>query len=164
MEIGRQEQEVEELGLPRSRQPQLPRHGGPVGDGAPVDGGLQVVREGELLGDLRGPAHGLGLRGRWCLGQRDAPVLVAEDRLLDEAEGVVLSVCVLPRTRLAVLGVSHAASFALVTAAKFTSSTQRSSRIVSRPCVRSRSHATSNIHAGIAAGGRLAASVGSVST
>lgn len=97
LEIRRQEQKVEELGHPRSRQPQLPRHGGPVGDGAPVDGGLQVVREGELLGDLGGPAHRLGLGGRRRLGEGDASALVAEERLLDDAEGVALGVRVLPR-------------------------------------------------------------------
>lgn len=40
LEIRRQEQEVEELADPRPREPQLPRHVGPVGDRAPVDGGL----------------------------------------------------------------------------------------------------------------------------
>lgn len=63
MGIGRQEQEVDELGAPRSCMPQLRRHVGPVGHGAPVDGGLQVVREGELLGDLGRPSHEFGLGG-----------------------------------------------------------------------------------------------------
>lgn len=46
LEIGRQEQAVVELGAPRSCSPNLPTHVGPIGDGALVDGGLQVVREG----------------------------------------------------------------------------------------------------------------------
>lgn len=95
LEVGRQEQEVEELGDPRPREPQLPRHVGPISDGAPVDGCLQVVRERELLGDLGGPAHGLGLGERRRLSERDAPALVEEERPLDDAEGVVLGVRVL---------------------------------------------------------------------
>lgn len=58
LEVGRQEEEVEELGAPRPRQPQLPHHVGTVGDVAPVDGGLEAVRESELPSDLwRGGAR-----------------------------------------------------------------------------------------------------------
>lgn len=62
--VGREDEQVEELRDAGPREPQPARHGGPVGDVAPVDGPLQVVREGEHLGDLGGPAHGLGLRWR----------------------------------------------------------------------------------------------------
>lgn len=70
LKIGRQEQEVEQLRHPRPREPELARHGGPVGHEAAVDGALQVVREGEHPGHLGGSAYGLGLRGRRRLAQR----------------------------------------------------------------------------------------------
>jgi hypothetical protein len=42
LEIGRQEQEVEELGHSRPREPQLPRHVSPVGDD--LEAGAHMAR------------------------------------------------------------------------------------------------------------------------
>lgn len=50
LEVGREEQESEQLGLPGAREPELARDGRAVGDGVPVDGALHVVREYELVG------------------------------------------------------------------------------------------------------------------
>jgi hypothetical protein len=64
LEVGGQHEQVEELRDPGAREPQLSRQGGLVGHEPPLDGGLKVVRERELPGDLGGTSRGLGLVGR----------------------------------------------------------------------------------------------------
>lgn len=54
LEIRRRHEQVEELSDPRPREPHPARHGGAVGDEAPVEAPLQLVREGEHVGELRG--------------------------------------------------------------------------------------------------------------
>jgi hypothetical protein len=54
LEVGSQHEQVKELRDPGAREPQLARQGGLVGHEPALDGGLQVVREGELPGDLGG--------------------------------------------------------------------------------------------------------------
>ncbi|MCC6968674.1 MAG: hypothetical protein IT434_00490, partial [Phycisphaerales bacterium] len=64
LEVGREEEQIEELRNPSPRESQPARHRSAVSDVAPVDGPLQVVREGEHLGHLGGPVDGRGLRWR----------------------------------------------------------------------------------------------------
>src|SRR5690606_31056640 len=121
LEVGGQHQQIEELRDPGAREPQLARQGGLVGHEPALDGGLQVVREGELPGDLGGASHGLGLVGRRRRGELHAAAPAPEDRLLDHP---VVARRVLPRAPVAGLPVAHAASFVPEAAPKSISSTR----------------------------------------
>jgi hypothetical protein len=70
LKVRREQRQVHDLRDPRSGQPEPPGHLGPVRNQAAIDRVLDVIRERQHAGDLRGPSDRLGLWGRRLLGER----------------------------------------------------------------------------------------------